>query len=104
MCEFALGTVCTTVEKLLGNGAVEDEIAVVESTCISVKNGDAKKIGDLLDFYWDPSDEYDCSERLTWTCHPQSEENRPPLPQLGLGGRTVQKRDVPIVLVLVCII
>jgi len=43
VCEFALGTVCTTVEKLLGNGAVEDEIAVVESTCISVKNGEAKK-------------------------------------------------------------
>jgi len=39
MCEFALGTVSTKVEQLFGNGAVEDKIAAVESTCILVKVG-----------------------------------------------------------------
>jgi len=68
--------------------------------------GKQKKIGDLLDFYWDPSEEYDCSERLTWTCHPQSEENRPPLLVDWVCAAGLGRKDVPVVLVVVrvCII
>jgi hypothetical protein len=101
MREFVVGTVRAEFEKYLGNGVVEDEIAVEESTCMSEKKRDREKKRRLTQLFsesctaWGPSEEYGRSGHLTRTFRWQSGSSRPFRLAGSVYAAGLEKRDCP---------